>query len=301
MAAIQNERDIDLQAAPERLLEIPLPDNFKVDFDNVFGAGALASLDFVDAETQVTNLGDLAFADTILANQIGAGTLPVDVIYANTILPSQIGSGTLPVNVIYAGTILTSQIGSGTLPAGVIYAGEINANQVNSGSFSGETFTGGVFNGAQILGSQEISVVNNGDFTLQGVGATGKLYKLAYNGVTGVMDMDVTLNQYGPSSFNTITTTGNSALGAALSVQNRITAYGGITTHANSTFNGNITISGGTFSVSGSSTFSSGVNINGNVGGTNNLPIRDGSTWYYAWIREGSSDKSVQIRFDAPI
>lgn len=84
---------------------------------NVSGLGALALLNTVDLNTQtvgalngltqVTNLGDLAYANAIAANQIGAGTLA----------------------------------------AGVIYAGVINATQVSSGSFVGKTFTGGTFTG----------------------------------------------------------------------------------------------------------------------------------------------------------
>lgn len=85
---------------------------------NITGLGALALLNTVDlntqttgalnGQTQVTNLGTLAYANSIAANQIGAGTLA----------------------------------------AGVIYAGEINASSVKSGSFSGKTFTGGIFTGS---------------------------------------------------------------------------------------------------------------------------------------------------------
>ena len=85
---------------------------------NVTGLGALALLNKVDlntqtigalnGQTQVTNLGSLAYANAIAANQIGAGTLA----------------------------------------AGVIYAGTINANKVNAGSFSGKEFTGGTFTGS---------------------------------------------------------------------------------------------------------------------------------------------------------
>jgi hypothetical protein len=77
---------------------------------NVSGLGALALLNTVNLNTQttgalngltqVTNLGNLAYANAIAANQIGAGTLA----------------------------------------AGVIYAGSINANQVNAGTFTGLTF-----------------------------------------------------------------------------------------------------------------------------------------------------------------
>lgn len=84
---------------------------------NVSGLGALALLNTVNlstqttgalnGQTQVTNLGTLAYANAIAANQIGAGTLA----------------------------------------AGVIYAGTINADNINGGSFSGKTFTGGTFTG----------------------------------------------------------------------------------------------------------------------------------------------------------
>lgn len=86
---------------------------------NVSGLGALALLNYVNLNTQttgalngvtqVTNLGDLAYANAIAANQIGAGQLA----------------------------------------AGVIYAGNINAYQVNAGSFVGKEFTGGTFTGAK--------------------------------------------------------------------------------------------------------------------------------------------------------
>lgn len=92
---------------------------------NITGLGALSALSTLNlanpalvtgalnGATQVTNLGNLAYADAIAANQIGAGTLA----------------------------------------AGVIYAGNINAANVNAGSFSGKTFTGGVFSGNEIIGS----------------------------------------------------------------------------------------------------------------------------------------------------
>lgn len=72
------------------------------------GFGALASQSSVNGLTQVTNLGNLAYANSIAANQIGAGTLA----------------------------------------AGVIYAGNIFATQVQAGSFVGKEFTGGTFTGS---------------------------------------------------------------------------------------------------------------------------------------------------------
>lgn len=269
MAAIVNERDLILQATTPRLVPVALPENVEVDIDSVIGAGELAKLDFVNAETQVTNLGDLALVDVLLANQIGAGTLPVGV--------------------IYAGTIQANQIGSGTLPVGVIYAGEINADQVNSGAFTGETFTGGTFSGARILGSDEISVTNNGDFTFQGAPDFGGNieYKAVYNGTTGVFDMSLVLNQYGPTNLNTLAADGNVAFGQTLDVQGLISAYGGINTYASSQFNGNVSVSGGNFSVSGPATvsqratFNGGVDINDTVGGSegNKIPMTGRTFW----------------------
>ena len=72
---------------------------------NVTGLGALALLNKVDlntqtvgalnGQTQVTNLGSLAYANAIAANQIGAGTLAAGVVYAGTINADNITSGTI--------------------------------------------------------------------------------------------------------------------------------------------------------------------------------------------------------------
>lgn len=62
---------------------------------NITGLGALALIDKVDAATQVTNLGSLAYANSIAAENIGAGTLAAGVIYAGTVNASQVNAGTL--------------------------------------------------------------------------------------------------------------------------------------------------------------------------------------------------------------
>ena len=72
---------------------------------NVSGLGALALLNKVDlntqtvgalnGQTQVTNLGSLAYANAIAANQIGAGTLAAGVIYAGEINADNLTSGTI--------------------------------------------------------------------------------------------------------------------------------------------------------------------------------------------------------------
>lgn len=72
---------------------------------NITGLGALATLNTVNlntqttgalnGQTQVTNLGTLAYANAIAANQIGAGTLAAGVIYAGAINADNITSGTI--------------------------------------------------------------------------------------------------------------------------------------------------------------------------------------------------------------
>ncbi|NYT59423.1 hypothetical protein H0A65_10880 [Alcaligenaceae bacterium] len=72
---------------------------------NVTGLGALALLNTVSLNsqvtgalnglTQVTNLGNLAFANGLAANQIGAGTLAAGVIYAGAINANNITAGTI--------------------------------------------------------------------------------------------------------------------------------------------------------------------------------------------------------------
>ena len=72
---------------------------------NITGLGALALLNTVslntqvtgalNGATQVTNLGTLAYANGLAANQIGAGTLAAGVIYAGSINADNITSGTI--------------------------------------------------------------------------------------------------------------------------------------------------------------------------------------------------------------
>lgn len=58
------------------------------------GLGSLASQSTVNGATQVTNLGTLAYANSLAANQIGAGTLAAGVVYAGVINASQVTAGT---------------------------------------------------------------------------------------------------------------------------------------------------------------------------------------------------------------
>lgn len=76
----------------------------------ISGLGALATVSKVDAYTQVNNLGGLAYANAIYADDIGAGTLAAGVIYAGTLNASQIKAGTMSANFINGGTITGSTI-----------------------------------------------------------------------------------------------------------------------------------------------------------------------------------------------
>lgn len=72
---------------------------------SITGLGALALLNAVNlntqtvgalnGQTQVTNLGTLAYANAIAANQIGAGTLAAGVVYAGEINADNITSGSI--------------------------------------------------------------------------------------------------------------------------------------------------------------------------------------------------------------
>lgn len=82
---------------------------------NITGLGALALLNTVNLNTQttgalngmtqVTNLGTLAYANAIAANQIGAGTLAAGVIYTGSLSANQITTGTMSADRISGGEI----------------------------------------------------------------------------------------------------------------------------------------------------------------------------------------------------
>ena len=100
---------------------------------NITGLGALALLNTVDlntqttgalnGQTQVTNLGTLAYASAIAANQIGAGTLAAGVIYAGAINADNITSG-----VITGRTIRTSATGARYVLQGTSFMGYDSSN-----------------------------------------------------------------------------------------------------------------------------------------------------------------------------
>ena len=113
-------------------------------FATINKVGALASQNTVNLSSQVTGqlssgsvsgLGALALLNTVNLNTQTTGALNGQTQVTNL--------GTLA----YANAIAANQIGAGTLAAGVIYAGTINADKINGGSFSGKEFTGGTFTG----------------------------------------------------------------------------------------------------------------------------------------------------------
>ncbi|PVX86484.1 hypothetical protein [Paraburkholderia unamae] len=106
----------------------------------VTGLGALATLSAVNLATQVTGqlanssvsgLGALALLNTVNLNTQVSGALNGQTQVTNL--------GTLA----YASSLAANQIGAGTLAAGVIYSGAINANQVNAGTLNGVTMNVG--------------------------------------------------------------------------------------------------------------------------------------------------------------
>lgn len=116
---------------------------------SVSGLGALALLNTVNlssqvtgalnGQTQVTNLGTLAYASSLAANQIGAGTLAAGVIYSGTINASQVNAGTLN------GVLLT--VGTGHSSSGraleINSAGTIQADNMLVGiaNFTNQNYT----------------------------------------------------------------------------------------------------------------------------------------------------------------
>ena len=109
--------------------------------------GSLAAQDYVNLQTQVagqlnsgniTGLGALALLNTVNLNTQVTGALD-----ANTQV-NNLGA------LAYVNGLAANQIGAGQLAAGVVYAGQIVATQIKSGSFAGETFTGGTFSGSDI-------------------------------------------------------------------------------------------------------------------------------------------------------
>jgi len=140
----------------------------KLSVANITGLGALATISKVDASTQVNNLGNLAFANRVYADEIGVGTLAAGVIYAGTISADKVTAGTLTgqtiqtstgstrvvineaagnnIKVYYNGT-MSAQIGGGGSAAAI---GINYANSGNAGiSVSNSSNFGAIISGAR--------------------------------------------------------------------------------------------------------------------------------------------------------
>ena len=106
--------------------------------------GALAAADRINLITQVT--GQLAMGNVTgygalaLLNQVNLNTQTVGALNGTTQVTNL---GTLA----YANAIAAEQLGAGQLAVGVAYAGNIYASQIMAGSFTGKEFIGGTFTG----------------------------------------------------------------------------------------------------------------------------------------------------------
>lgn len=140
---------------------------------NVTGLGALALLNVVNLNTQtvgalngatqVTNLGTLAYANALAADQIGAGTLAAGVIY----------SGWIYANQISAGVIAGSSV-SGALFVDVKYSGSTvaimdNGDTMGKAGFHTFNGSGGFYHGDFANPGNAIKI-ENGTLTLNGSG-----------------------------------------------------------------------------------------------------------------------------------
>jgi len=129
---------------------------------NVSGLGALAMLSTVNAQTQVNNLGQLAFANQIAANQIGVGTLAAGVIYAGTIeVEKLVGTTILGKNVAGGSSVYVGGSSQGNSQVGMYLSGSSVGVLYVNGLFSAQT-SGGV----GILSTTASGQVNiNGNLT----------------------------------------------------------------------------------------------------------------------------------------
>lgn len=106
--------------------------------------GALAAADKVNLAMQVVGqlaMGNLTgYGALALLNQVNLNTQTVGALNGATQVTNL---GTLA----YANAIAAEQIAAGQFAAGVVYAGNIYASQIMAGSFTGKEFIGGTFTG----------------------------------------------------------------------------------------------------------------------------------------------------------
>jgi hypothetical protein len=132
----------------------------------ITGLGALATLSSVNASTQVTNLGGLAFADQIAANQIGAGTLAAGVIYAGTINADNITSGTITGRTVRtsSGSTRVEMASDNTL---TFYSSGSTKAQIGAGGGNVTCYGSGTIPALYASGGS-VAILCDGNFTTNG-------------------------------------------------------------------------------------------------------------------------------------
>ena len=167
---------------------------------NITGLGALALLNTVnlntqvtgalDANTQVNNLGALAYVNGLAANQIGAGQLAAGVVYAGQIIATQIKSGSFAGETFTGGTFSGTDIQTNT---GTIGGVRINTNGLNTGGFSGYAWPTSGQNGFY-LGPYGLLMGNANDGKYFQVTSDGNIYAPGFSVVGGNATFSGTLN-----------------------------------------------------------------------------------------------------------
>lgn len=142
---------------------------------SVSGLGALALLNTVNlntqttgalnGQTQVTNLGSLAYANSIAANQIGAGTLAAGVIYAGTVNVSNLVGTVIDGKSIYGASVIA--LGGSTEQNSPIF---MQWSSPTAGYFMSRGATNLISsNGTGNLSVGNSGVVSDGRFETRGV------------------------------------------------------------------------------------------------------------------------------------
>jgi hypothetical protein len=136
----------------------------KLSTGSISGLGALAALSAVDV-TQVNNLGRLATANRIYADEIGTGVLA----------------------------------------AGVVYAGTINAENINAGTFTGQTYRTATSGKRVVInqsGNNSIQFYAASGNSVCSIG-TGAGGSIVANGEGGIPGLDVEAGSLGYAAFFT--------------------------------------------------------------------------------------------------
>lgn len=138
---------------------------------NITGLGALALLNVINLNTQttgalngatqVTNLGTLAYANAIAAEQIGAGTLAAGVIYAGTINANQINAGVINGSSVSGALYVDVKSGGSTV------AIMDNGSTMGLAGFHTFNGTGGFYHGSFVNPGNLIKI-ENGTLTING-------------------------------------------------------------------------------------------------------------------------------------